>query len=227
MPSSRVIRPTRILPEAFQVVVPVDLVRVGDSIDGSGGVAEPTAEEKVRDLAGALRQMEERWEEREAEYAERLRAVEAEARKSAETLVEEAVSGFTNVVDDFLAQREELLKTSEESIVRLSVAIARRMVGEEISENPEVVLSTVRRALKHIREKEHVVVRVNPEELKVVREHASEWLAIVEGTKSLEIEEDERIRRGGCLVETESGNVEAQIERQLQTLEKTLVEKVR
>jgi flagellar assembly protein FliH len=227
MPSSRVLRPTRILPDTFQVVVPEGAARDSHRPDLPEGAAGPTPEEEVKDLSGALQRLEERWDEREKEYADELRRVEAEARRSAEKLVEETVSGFTSVVDDFLAQREEMFRTSEESVVRLSMAIARRVIGEEISANSEAVLNTVRGALKHILEKEHVVIRVHPEDLRVVREHASEWLGIVEGTRSLEIEEDERIRRGGCLVETESGNVEAQIEKQLQTLEKSLLEKVR
>ena len=75
-------------------------------------------------------------------------------------------------------------------------------------------------------EKEKVVVRVHPNDLKTVREHRSEWLSMLEGTRSLEIVEDERISAGGCLVETEAGNVEAQIERQIKVLERALIETV-
>jgi flagellar assembly protein FliH len=227
MPSSRVIRPTRVLSEAFRVVVPEGAIGGRVCRGGVGEAGELSCEERGRELAEALTRMEERWEEREQEHAEQLRRVQMEAEEAARERIEEAVSKFTSVVDDFLAQREDLLKSSEESIVRLAVAIARRIVGDGIAVNQEAVLETVRRALKQIVEKEHVVIRVNPADLKIVREHASEWLGIVEGTRALEIEEDERIRRGGCLVETESGNVEAQIDKQLQTLEKALVEGVR
>ena len=42
----------------------------------------------------------------------------------------------------------------------------------------------------------------------------------------LEIVEDDRIGAGGCLVETEAGNVEAQIEKQLKGLEQALIEMI-
>ncbi len=141
--------------------------------------------------------------------------------------VAEIVGRFTSMMDDFAAQQSDLVRSSEETVVRLAVAVARRILGDVVAADEEAVLETVRRALKQVVEKENVIIHVNPEDLRIVREHGSEWLGRLEGTRSLEIQEDERIGRGGCLVETESGNVEAQIEKQLKTLERALIEKVR
>ena len=125
------------------------------------------------------------------------------------------------------AQQRDLLLQSEETVVRIAVAVARKIVGDAIAVRDDAVLETVRNALKHVVEKESVSIHVNPEDLKIVREHGSEWLAALEATRSLEVQEDERIGRGGCLVETEAGNVEAQIDKQLKALERALVEEVK
>ena len=190
-----------------------------------GAAISPEARE--RDLRGTIQELERRLEAQAQAHAEELRRTEAEVIEAMTRRVEEAVSAFGSMVRDFHAQREDLLKSAEEAVVRLAVTLARRIVGDAIQIDDEVVLETVRSALGHVQEKEAVVVRVNPRDLKIVREHGSEWLSIVEGTGSLEIVEDERVRPGGCLVETEAGNVEAQIEKQIQTLEKALVERVR
>lgn len=213
--TTRVIRTNRILTESCVVGLP------------AGGRGEATPEESARERERMalvrLAEMQKRWEEREA-------AMEAEiaaARGEAERPVKDIVERFTSMITDFVTQQRELVRSSEETVVRLAVAMARRIVGDAIAVDEDTVLGTVRRALGHVVEKEQVVVRVHPGDLRVVREHGSEWLAALEGTRSLEIQEDERIARGGCLVETEAGNVEGQIEKQLQTLERALVEAVR
>ena len=224
---SRVIRPTRVLPDAFQVIVPENIPA---SSTGSAVLEvdpQESQEEREQDLRRALQDLEQRLAEQGAMHKQKMRDLEAGAAESVRAQVDEVVARFSSMVDDFAAQRVDLLKMSEEVVVRLAVTVARRIVGDAIEINEEVVLETVRRALKHVQEKESLVIRVNPEDLKIVREHRSEWLSIVEGSGSLDVEEDERIRKGGCLVETEAGNVEARIDRQIQTLEKALVERVR
>lgn len=223
----RVIRPARVLPDVFPVLIPED--RGKGTINAATAIAEEdrVESEQEQELRAVLCDLEQRWEQREQEHAEELSRLGAQEREKAEEEIRTVVSRFTSIVEDFLAQREDLLKSSEETVMRLALAVARRVILEAIEVDGEVVLETVRRALRHIIDKENVTIRVNPEDLKIVREHSSEWLGIVEGTRSLEIEEDDRIRRGGCLVETEAGNVEAQIDKQIQTLEKALIESIR
>ena len=71
--------------------------------------------------------------------------------------IEEAVDRFASMVDDFKAQRTDLLKSSEETLVRLAVTVAKKIVGDAVEVQPEVVLETVRRALRHVQEKENLV----------------------------------------------------------------------
>jgi flagellar biosynthesis/type III secretory pathway protein FliH len=213
------------MPETFQVMVPQAPPVEPDAQTEEGAVVMDelaVAQEQGRILQARVEELEERWGSQEEIFDERVRQVEAKAAERAA----EAVHRLTSTLDDFMAQREELLKSSEGTVIKLATALARKIIGDAVTINEDIVLETVRRALKHVVEKETVILRVNPEDLKIVREHRSEWISIVEGTRALEIEEDERIRRGGCLVETETGSVEAQIEKQIRTLERVLTEKV-
>ena len=221
--SSRVIRRTRVLPDAFPVSVPAETPRSLSTGKDSPPDDLTATRERERKLRKALADLKNEWKKREEEYAKELEEAVLRASEPAQDIVKR----FSSVVDDFLAQRTEMLRSSEESLVRLAVAVARRIIGDTVVVNQDAVLDTVRRALKQVMEKESVIIRVNPEDLRTVREHGSEWLSLVEGTHSLDIIDDERISRGGCLVETEAGNVEAQIEKQIRTLERALVEKIR
>ncbi len=226
MRSSRVIRPARILPEAFQVVVPESVSALYPDGAIPGPDLRESAEERERNLRRSLEDLERRLADRQDTHGRELKDLKERMEASTREQIDAAVNGFTSMVDDFVAQRAEFLKSSEETLVRLAVAVAKKIIGDAVQIQEDAVLETVRNALRHVQEKENVVVRVHPEDLKIVREHRSEWLSIVEGSGSLDIEEDERVRRGGCLVETEAGNVEAQIDKQIQTLERMLVERV-
>ena len=230
MSRSRVFRTARVLPESILVRLP-DLREIrreafAGEADAIARAIESDVEEcadREAELQASLDEMRERMERREREHAEETARIGEEADRR----VRESVERFTGAVKDMMAQREDLILAAEEEVVRLAVAVARRIVGDAVRVEEELVLDTVRRALRHVVEKESVVLRVNPEDLRIVREHESDWLAVLEGTRSLDIVEDGRVRRGGCLVETEAGNVEAQIEKQLATIERALVEKVR
>lgn len=217
---SRVIRPAKILADAFQVVVPENIPgEIGAGREHPGGSAqgsEADARQSLEDLQALLAAQE----KAHAEEVDRV------VQKAAEK-VKEIVDRFTGAINDMEAQREELLQSSEETLVRIAVAVARKIVGDAIAVDETIVLEAVRRALNQVADRESVVIRVNPDDLRIVRDQKAEWLQMIEGAHGLEVHEDERIRRGGCLVETESGNVEAQIEKQLQTLEKSLCERVK
>jgi flagellar assembly protein FliH len=137
------------------------------------------------------------------------------------------IEAFTAMVDDLDAQRKRLIKESESAVVRLSCEIASKIIGKLAELDEKVVVDIVKGALNHLADKQKMVIRVNPGDLDVLRRYESEWLTAAGDTGSVEIREDSRMKRGGCLVEGESGSVEAQIDRQIQVIEKALVEAAR
>jgi flagellar assembly protein FliH len=138
--------------------------------------------------------------------------------------IEKQVAAFTSMADDLVAQRKRLVRESEVAVIRLSCEVARKIVGEAADTNETVASDIVKEALEHLVDKQKVTIRVNPEDVAVLKRNQSEWLAAANSTGSVKILEDARIRRGGCLVEGDSGNVEAQIDRQVEVIEKALVE---
>jgi flagellar biosynthesis/type III secretory pathway protein FliH len=138
--------------------------------------------------------------------------------------VGEQVKAFTSAVDDLNAQRKRLMTESETGVVRLSCEIARKIVGRLGELDERFVVEIVKSALNHLVDKQKVVIRVNPDDLEVLKRYESEWLAAAGLTGAVEMKQDSRIKRGGCLVEGDSGNVEAQIDRQIEVIEKALAE---
>jgi flagellar assembly protein FliH len=118
------------------------------------------------------------------------------------------------LIESARAERREIIESAEPELVRLALAIAERVVHQHIAVEPAVVVDNVRQALTRLVAREIVTVRLNPADLEVIREHRD---AIVASTdvEHLRIVEDQRVDRGGVVIETESGTIDAKVATQL------------
>lgn len=169
----------------------------------------------------------------DAAEEERMRLLEEGRRQGYESCraemegeVREKVASFVSMLDDLMVQKKRLLTESEAAVVKLSCEIARRIVGQTAEINEEMILGVVHNALGHLVDKQKVTIRVNPADAKALRDKSDEWAEAAGAGSTVEIVEDVRIKRGGCLIEGESGSVEAQLDRQVEMIEKALVEAV-
>jgi flagellar assembly protein FliH len=78
-----------------------------------------------------------------------------------------------------------------------------------------------RAAIARIVDREQITVRVNPADIEQMREHRDELLALGD-VKTMRVIEDQRVDRGGVILETDSGSVDAKISTQLTEVRKIL-----
>lgn len=119
------------------------------------------------------------------------------------------------------AEYERLLQAQEQDMLDLSFGIAQRIIAREIALNPDVVKGIVLNALDQVRNKRQIVLIVHPEDALMLEQDRALLGSRVEGAK-LYIEEDDRVERGGCVIETESGRVDARLDVQLGALRDAL-----
>lgn len=144
----------------------------------------------------------------------------AEGNMEAQRLIDRLHVMLERIMD----KREEILEGTEQQIVELVLLMTRKVV-KVISENQRnVVTSNVLQALRKVRGRGDVIVRVNLADVKLTTEHMKDFLAAVENIKNITIAEDSSIDRGGCIVETDFGAVDARISSQLAELERKILE---
>lgn len=119
-------------------------------------------------------------------------------------------------------ERERFFREAEPELLKLAFAIAEKIVGREVSERPEIVLELIRRSLKRIKDKSELRIRVNPEDLQLVREARAELLGAVDGVEKIEVADDRRVGRGGCVIESPNGILDARLGTQLRELERSM-----
>ena len=119
------------------------------------------------------------------------------------------------------AERHKLIEDAEPELVRLALGIAERVLHQQIALDRGVVFEMAKTAIARLIERDTVTVRVNPADLERMREHRDELIAIGD-IRNLRVVEDQRVDRGGVVVDTEAGTIDARISTQLDEARKIL-----
>ena len=121
------------------------------------------------------------------------------------------------------SRRDAFLLRNEAELVRLAVAIAEKVVRRSVEADSDVVVQAVKEALKSVRGEKRITIKVNPSEEDVLREQVSSLRLLGSEVGDLVIVGNPAIAAGGCIVESELGVIDAQIDTQLASIEKALM----
>lgn len=128
------------------------------------------------------------------------------------------------IIERTMDKRQEILSETEQQIVDLVLLMTRKIV-KVISENQRnVVVSNVVQALRKVKGRGDVIVRVNLNDVGMTTQHTKDFLSAAENVKNITVVEDSTIDRGGCVVETDFGAIDARIVSQLNELEQRILE---
>ena len=149
---------------------------------------------------------------REAARAEGYEAGRAEARAELEPAAATLQQAIMAVQADVVDRADRL----EAHAVDLGLFLAEKVLGGALAVQPDRVIETVRGALRGIVERERITILVSPEDLALVRDSISEVVGSLGGIEHCEVQAERRVGRGGCVVRTADGDVDARIETKLQ-----------
>ncbi len=121
-----------------------------------------------------------------------------------------------------LRRREQLLGDFQGDVISLAMDVASKILTLEIESRPEQVVSLFGGALRRLVLAESITLRVHPLDLEVAEAHHSELFSELSETAVLRMLADEGVERGGCVVESDMGRVDARIGTQLEAIEKAL-----
>lgn len=126
---------------------------------------------------------------------------------------------FSQALLDLEKIKREIYFNAENDTVELALTIAGKILCQEVSIKKEVVLSVVREALKEVVGHDKIKVRLNPSDMLIVKNAQVEIVNSVHNTDSVAFEEDGSISSGGCVIETNFGEIDARIERQFKVVQ--------
>jgi flagellar assembly protein FliH len=126
-----------------------------------------------------------------------------------------AVQALAAVLAEAQAERERVAEQMEEAAVQLALQIADKALTGAITAQPERVVDVVRGALRCLVERERVTILVHPQDLQIVREAVDGLIQQLGGIDHLDVQEERRVQRGGAIVRSTAGEIDARIETKL------------
>lgn len=187
------------------------LLQLGERKAEAERVERVAHEDLLRDVADKARQ-----EGRTLGEQEGRRAAMAELEAETKASMELERARVVAVVGDFAAARERYFTGVEQEVVKLSLAIAGRVLHREAQIDPLLLSAVVRVALDKMQDRSGVIVRVAGSEVAV-------WEELFQATEESErprVMEDPKLQKGDCVLDTKMGTVELGVSVQLEEIEK-------
>lgn len=126
-----------------------------------------------------------------------------------QSFAQQATAQMGALMQSYAGQMDALQQAMASALAGAAVSLARQVVRGELSVNPQQVASVAQEALESLLlSARHVTVRVHPDDHPLVAQGAEEVLK-ARGARLLA---DAAITRGGCVVESDIGIVDASIE---------------
>jgi type III secretion system HrpE/YscL family protein len=140
---------------------------------------------------------------------------------------QEGLAAYTEQTTKAILQLRKSEENNEREFINLVRACVEKVLGQEIKLNPDAVTGIVRMALQDARQQREIIVRAHPDDVADLNKNKRKLLEVLARASAIEIREDNTITRGGCIVLTELGMIDASLERQLNAIEAAVEEEYR
>jgi flagellar assembly protein FliH len=188
----------------------------GNAARDSGGGDRGDSEARQAEMQ---REAERRVQEaRQAGFQDGLATAKTAAAAEIKALNERVGRSILELVE----LRPRLRRQAEADLVKLALAIARRILHRELAVDPEAMRGLIQAALEKLQSQEIYRVRIHPSQEALVRsmlEHSPQ-------ARSLQFQSDPALEHGAAVFETTRGNLDASVETQLREIEQGLTDRL-
>lgn len=137
--------------------------------------------------------------------------------------LEQSVADFEALVRGSKDIFETFLESQRDEVVAFAIEVAQTIVQYLCENDRELIVRTARSAIERASERRELTLRIHPDDLKVTEEFRTELIHHFDDLKTLRIEPDTRVDRGGVWVETETGVVDGRIRTQIEEIRRSVL----
>lgn len=180
--------------------------------------ARSEAAQLVEDANRRVAQIEEDARERGHEEGRKQGFEEGKAE------VERLVERLHIILNGAIEKRNDIIEEAESQLIDLVLLISQKVV-KVISDNQKnVVINNVVQALRKLKSRGNVAIHVNLADLELTTDNVNNFIGMVENVQSITVLEDTTVDRGGCIIETDFGQIDARVSSQLKEIEESILE---
>lgn len=186
------------------------------SAGGLDAVSTVALENRLRELEAEVARRH------EAGLREGFAAGEQAGARSSEQKWTAAAERMARAVADLATYRSRFRKESEQELLRLSLAIAKKILHRELTVDPQALLGVIKAALESMNQREILRVRVATEDVSTLQFHLDN-MGLPSG---VELNGDRSLERGSVLIDTHRGVTDASLQTQLLEIERGFIDRM-
>ena len=137
--------------------------------------------------------------------------------KKGEEDAKKEFSPFLGTVQEMIKEltgfRKENYDKVEREMVEMVISLAKKVIHFEFSMRENAVQDMIRLAVESVLDKESMVIKINPSDKKYAESFSPELHRLFDEIKNVNFQSHPGIERGGCIIETNFGVVDASIEK--------------
>jgi len=211
------------LPAVFEQALPDQEVRDSQNLENTRqrllDQLEKFKEEQEHELfqlrLEAEKQAEELVKQAELNTLEICREAEdrgfQEGLKRGEAQVVAQVNSLAEMLSGFVSLKQDLLEQYEAQLLDLSMAVARKIVHQELVQHPEAIAAIARETIREMPAKGPITLKVHPDDYQVLHDLLPALQSEFEHLEQVQLVAAEGVERGSCILETPVGQVDAGI----------------
>ncbi|MDD5659372.1 MAG: FliH/SctL family protein [Actinomycetota bacterium] len=146
--------------------------------------------------------------------------------KESVELFEKEMNLIKKISSDLVEYKKEIIKENEQDVVMLAQYIAEKIIRQKIHTESGLVTGIVNFAIKQVSHLGKVIIYLNPIDYEYLRSNKLEIEEIIKNSDEIKFAEDKRIEEGGCIIETENGDIDTQPSSQLKIINRILTDKL-
>lgn len=139
-------------------------------------------------------------------------------------------AGYQSWAEHIAKLEQEIIKVRqdlEKVLIPVALKAAKKIVGREIELSENTIVDIVTNALKSVAQHKKITIYVNKKDLDSLEQSRARIKEVFESLEVLSLRERADIARGGCVIETEGGIINAQLENQWSALERAFTSLMR
>ncbi|MFT3838020.1 MAG: FliH/SctL family protein [Myxococcaceae bacterium] len=143
-------------------------------------------------------------------------------RKATEDAKAEVVARASEEIAKAKLQAGQVLAASEKDILELALRVSQKIIGRDLERDPKVVVEICANAIENARSAKALTLLVNPKDGQTLRDSRPKLMEAIGRAVDIAIKDDPDIQPGGCIIKTEFGTIDAQLSTQYDMLKNLL-----
>lgn len=136
--------------------------------------------------------------------------------------IQQLVNAMNQIIKKVDGAKDDLLLVAEKDLQRFAFAVAKIVTKQIASESDSSAIANAKQAIELVGRNTDITVHVNPADADAMKKFAQDAANELSNSTHIRIVEDEQVERGGCVVKSSSGQVDATIAGQLAQAEQLL-----